>query len=150
MWVGNDNNKPHRNVTGGTLPAQIWANYMKVALSDIPPSKFNYPEIDIEPLRYIKQQDKDEVPTEESDEKNSNEQNITPDSNSDTKLDVPLPIDPKQNNSEKDNDGDKKKKTLKEKLFDSSKKVQDISSEQGNTPSESAKQAPLPVPVPVE
>ena len=50
----------------------------------------------------------------------------------------------------KDNDGDKKKKTLKEKLFDSSKKVQDISSEQGNTPSESAKQAPLPVPVPVE
>ena len=51
----------HRNVTGGTLPAQIWANYMKVALSDIPPSKFNYPEIDIEPLRYIKQQDKDET-----------------------------------------------------------------------------------------
>lgn len=150
VWVGNDNNKPHRNVTGGTLPAQIWANYMKVALSDIPPSKFNYPEIDIEPLRYIKQQDKDEVPTEESDEENANEQNITPGSNSDTKLDVPLPIDPKQNNSEKDNDGDKKKKTLKEKLFDSSEKVQDISSEQGNTSSESAKQAPLPVPVPVE
>ena len=150
VWVGNDNNKPHRNVTGGTLPAQIWANYMKVALSDIPPSKFNYPEIDIEPLRYIKQQDKDEVPTEESDEENANEQNITPDSNADTKLDVPLPIDPKQNNSEKDNDGDKKKKTLKEKLFDSSKKVQDISSEQGNTSSESAKQAPLPVPAPVE
>lgn len=32
-----------RNVTGGTLPAQMWAEYMKFALNDTPPSEFEVP-----------------------------------------------------------------------------------------------------------
>ena len=28
VWVGNDNNKPMKKVTGGNIPAQLWHNYM--------------------------------------------------------------------------------------------------------------------------
>ncbi len=31
VWIGNDNNTPTAKVTGGNLPAQIWAAYMKPA-----------------------------------------------------------------------------------------------------------------------
>ena len=33
VWVGNDNNQHMKKVTGGTLPAPIWANFMKQALT---------------------------------------------------------------------------------------------------------------------
>jgi penicillin-binding protein 1A len=33
VWVGNDNSQPMREVTGGKLPAQIWAGFMRTALS---------------------------------------------------------------------------------------------------------------------
>ena len=32
VWVGNDNNTSMKRVTGGNLPAMIWANYMRKAL----------------------------------------------------------------------------------------------------------------------
>ena len=32
VWVGKDDNKPMGKVTGGTAPAQIWKDFMKVAL----------------------------------------------------------------------------------------------------------------------
>ena len=38
VWVGNDDFKPMKRVTGGSLPAQIWNGYMKVALQKYPPS----------------------------------------------------------------------------------------------------------------
>jgi penicillin-binding protein 1A len=31
VWVGNDDNTPTRGITGGTLPAQIWRETMRVA-----------------------------------------------------------------------------------------------------------------------
>jgi penicillin-binding protein 1A len=31
VWVGNDDNTPTRGITGGTLPAQIWRDTMRVA-----------------------------------------------------------------------------------------------------------------------
>ncbi|HEX3429811.1 MAG TPA: PBP1A family penicillin-binding protein [Rhizomicrobium sp.] len=37
VWVGNDNNSPMRNVTGGTLPAAIWKDVMVAAESGLPP-----------------------------------------------------------------------------------------------------------------
>lgn len=37
VWVGNDNNVAMKKVTGGTLPAPIWAAFMKQALADVPP-----------------------------------------------------------------------------------------------------------------
>jgi penicillin-binding protein 1A len=32
VWVGNDDNTPMQGVTGGSLPAQIWHDFMLVAL----------------------------------------------------------------------------------------------------------------------
>ncbi|MDQ3228670.1 MAG: hypothetical protein M3Q13_02895, partial [Pseudomonadota bacterium] len=32
VWVGNDDNTPMRNVTGGGLPAQIWAEFTAKAV----------------------------------------------------------------------------------------------------------------------
>jgi len=37
VWVGNDDNEEMKRVTGGTLPAPIWAAFMREALADIPP-----------------------------------------------------------------------------------------------------------------
>ncbi|MGJ8561249.1 MAG: transglycosylase domain-containing protein [Litorimonas sp.] len=36
VWVGNDGNEPMRQVTGGTLPADIFSDVMTVALADRP------------------------------------------------------------------------------------------------------------------
>ena len=44
VWVGNDDNSKLGGVTGGTVPAKIWADYMKVAVQSFPNSVFDYPE----------------------------------------------------------------------------------------------------------
>jgi membrane peptidoglycan carboxypeptidase len=31
VWVGNDNNAPMNKVTGGSLPAAIWHDFMQAA-----------------------------------------------------------------------------------------------------------------------
>lgn len=36
VWVGNDNNKPMRKITGGTIPASVWHNFMTQALAGQP------------------------------------------------------------------------------------------------------------------
>ncbi|HET6948669.1 MAG TPA: penicillin-binding protein 1A [bacterium] len=37
VWVGNDDNAPTRRVVGGTVPAGIWASFMRVAARATPP-----------------------------------------------------------------------------------------------------------------
>jgi len=37
VWVGNDDNAPMRRVVGGTIPAGIWAGFMRVAARANPP-----------------------------------------------------------------------------------------------------------------
>jgi penicillin-binding protein 1A len=37
VWVGNDDNSPTRNVTGGSIPAMIWKDVMDVALAGLSP-----------------------------------------------------------------------------------------------------------------
>ncbi len=37
VWVGNDNNSPMKGVTGGSVPAHIWHDFMTRALSGAPP-----------------------------------------------------------------------------------------------------------------
>ena len=39
-WVGNDNNKPMHKVTGGSVPAKMWADYMVKALEKVVPIDF--------------------------------------------------------------------------------------------------------------
>ena len=36
VWIGNDDSSPMRKVTGGSLPAQIWTGFMRVALQNRP------------------------------------------------------------------------------------------------------------------
>jgi len=44
VWVGNDDNSPMRKVVGGTVPARIWASFMKAAVEGIPPEDWKKPE----------------------------------------------------------------------------------------------------------
>jgi penicillin-binding protein 1A len=50
VWVGNDNNTRMPGITGGTIPARIWASYMKVASQNFPAAEFDYPEIQVKPV----------------------------------------------------------------------------------------------------
>lgn len=43
VWVGNDNNSKLPGITGGSLPARIFAQYMKTAIENFPKSVFDYP-----------------------------------------------------------------------------------------------------------
>jgi penicillin-binding protein 1A len=36
VWVGNDENRPMKRVTGGTIPAQIWKTFMQAATAGDP------------------------------------------------------------------------------------------------------------------
>ena len=42
-WVGNDDNSPMNKITGGGIPALMWRDFMKEAVSDIPPRDFRPP-----------------------------------------------------------------------------------------------------------
>ena len=44
VWLGNDDNSRLPGITGGGLPARVWASYMKVASSDYAQSVFDYPD----------------------------------------------------------------------------------------------------------
>ena len=37
VWVGNDDNSPMKNVTGGSMPAEIWKGFMSEALKGVAP-----------------------------------------------------------------------------------------------------------------
>jgi len=66
VWVGNDNNTPTKKLTGGSIPASIWASYMRVAISSKTASDFSYPEIVIEDQYKTQDINKQtDVPTEE-------------------------------------------------------------------------------------
>jgi len=51
VWVGNDNNTTNGNLTGGTVPAIIWRNYMKTVTKDKPVMDFMYPEILVDKIK---------------------------------------------------------------------------------------------------
>lgn len=47
VWVGNDDNSDMRSIQGGTVPALIWRDVMKVATEPYGKTDFNYPEIEL-------------------------------------------------------------------------------------------------------
>lgn len=64
VWIGNDDNSKLSGITGGTTPARIWADYMKVAIQNFPISVFDYPEetkekievkVDVEPPEVLEE-----------------------------------------------------------------------------------------------
>jgi penicillin-binding protein 1A len=52
VWVGNDDNSPLRGISGGTVPARIWRDFMRAALGErSPPSaRPRDPEGPVQPL----------------------------------------------------------------------------------------------------
>ncbi len=73
VWIGNDNNSKLPGITGGSLPARIFAQYMKVAIQNFPKSAFDYPKMNGQPsLSPIKIEDADET-VDESEEKEAEE-----------------------------------------------------------------------------
>ncbi len=50
VWVGNDDNRPMAHVTGGELPAEIWKQFMTVALKDVPATDFAWMTKELETL----------------------------------------------------------------------------------------------------
>ena len=51
VWVGNDDNSRMGNLTGGTVPALIWKDVMKVATAPYGNADFEYPEIILNPFK---------------------------------------------------------------------------------------------------
>ncbi len=45
VWLGNDNNSKLPGITGGALPARVFAEFMKVATQNFPKSVFDYPKL---------------------------------------------------------------------------------------------------------
>lgn len=43
VWVGNDDTRRTKKVTGGSMPATIWADFMRVALRNTPPRPLAMP-----------------------------------------------------------------------------------------------------------
>lgn len=48
VWVGNDDNTPNKGITGGTLPAKIWRDFMIQVAKHKEPVTFSAPEITID------------------------------------------------------------------------------------------------------
>lgn len=86
VWVGNDDNSKMSNVTGGTVPALIWRDVMKVATQSYGNKDFDYPEVELEPFnaggtRFISPESAQksfEKENKESFEEESSEETVTP------------------------------------------------------------------------
>ena len=51
VWVGNDDNTKMGNLTGGTVPALIWKDVMRVATAPYGAKDFDYPPINLKSFR---------------------------------------------------------------------------------------------------
>ena len=50
VWVGNDDNTKMGNLTGGTVPAIIWRDVMRVATEPYGKLDFSYPKVELKPF----------------------------------------------------------------------------------------------------
>ncbi len=72
IWVGNDDNTKTNGIYGGTIPAMIWRDTMKVATKKFGASNFDYPPVE---LKKSAVPPKEESEDEEGGETNAPEQN---------------------------------------------------------------------------
>lgn len=79
VWIGNDNNTKLPGITGGSLPARIFAEYMKTAIQNFPKSVFDYPKLNgNNTLSPIKMDDVTESVDDDMDEKEPQTKNSAP------------------------------------------------------------------------
>jgi len=55
VWVGNDNNNPMGGLTGGGLPAKIWADYMRIVNVNAKEKVFPFPKVELNPREFDSQ-----------------------------------------------------------------------------------------------
>lgn len=73
VWVGNDNNTPNNNVTGGTVPALIWKDVMLVATAPYGSTEFDYPEVELKAYSSDKKSTKSDENNDENADENAAE-----------------------------------------------------------------------------
>ena len=87
VWVGNDDNKPTPGLTGGGLPAKIWADYMRVATLGAKNKEFPFPSFKLDPKEFDSQitetpaEFSEEEAEAEGDENGTKEDNKTDENN---------------------------------------------------------------------
>ena len=82
VWVGNDDNSVMRGMTGGTVPALIWRDVMKVATQKYGSADFEYPQVEIDfvklpasmTLSQVKEQEEKEKKKENEEQQESENQ----------------------------------------------------------------------------
>jgi penicillin-binding protein 1A len=80
VWVGNDDNiAMNKSIQGGTVPALIWKDTMKVATEPYGNAEFNYPEVKLVP--YASGSGTKVIGDEEQSEQNSTEERPTSSNN---------------------------------------------------------------------
>lgn len=81
VWLGNDDNSKLPGITGGSLPARIFAEFMKTAIQNFPKSVFDYPKMNgsnsLTPLK-VEDEDADETVDEDSNNEEEKETSKTP------------------------------------------------------------------------
>ena len=77
VWVGNDDNSDMRSIQGGTVPALIWRDVMKVATEPYGNTDFNYPEIELKGFQLKPGSIKVYKEEETEQEENPEQQNVT-------------------------------------------------------------------------
>ena len=84
VWVGNDDNSKNNNVTGGTVPAIIWKEVMKVATAPYGASDFDYPEIELKNYSSDKKSEVTESQNTDENTTTTNEEIVTPENTTST------------------------------------------------------------------
>jgi hypothetical protein len=84
VWVGNDDNTVmNKSIQGGTVPALIWKDVMKVATEPYGNGDFNYPEIELVPFNTDAKYIGDDEEEENSDETGQKPEETPSNNNSD-------------------------------------------------------------------
>ena len=64
VWVGNDDNSVMPGLTGGTIPALIWKDIMKIATAEFKGREFDYPEVEIKMVKMPQSRTIEEINSE--------------------------------------------------------------------------------------
>ncbi|MGL5838255.1 MAG: penicillin-binding protein, partial [Sphingorhabdus sp.] len=62
VWIGNDDNTPLKNITGGGLPARIWRDFMSQAVKGAGPRPKPKPVVAPDPAGPVEPLDLPEIP----------------------------------------------------------------------------------------